>query len=66
MKEVHGVVGEAGHKVASSVQQAADQVQQVMDSTQGSVNDVRGVIRRQPIIAAAAVLVVGYLLGRIV
>ena len=66
MNDVHGVVGEAGHRVASGVQQAADQVQQVVESTQGGVNEVRGVIRRQPVIAAVAALVFGYLLGRMV
>jgi len=59
------VIGDAKTQAEGLYEQAAGRAQQVLGHAQEATDQLSGMIRAQPLIAAAAALGVGYLLGRL-
>jgi uncharacterized protein YjbJ (UPF0337 family) len=63
--KVGDVVGDAKTQAEGMYNQAAGRAQQVMGQAQEATDQLSGMIRAQPLIAAGVALGVGYLLGRL-
>lgn len=64
-EQVGGAIGDAKTQAEGLYNQAAGRMQQAVGQAQEAADQFTGMVRAQPLIAAAVALGVGYLFGRL-